>query len=1799
MKPSQKKPGRNLEFTQVVEYRGRVSGWGACSAVRSDTVQASLPARENEPLVLHKKNVEETHRRGLVPVGKTKRAYYVLSEDRTEPSVGTTVPETYGLSPDQQVKHLQSWEYDPERSTREQAYALWETVGSWLKPFESTTLQIVQQWALTMAFAIEEINRDPTILPNITLGYRLFDNCMTLQVALRAATTLITGMDKVLMESDCNGPPPVVAIIGDPLSSHSIAISRILGLFRLPMVSYYATCSCLSNKLEYPSFFRTVPSDAFQVKAMVQLMKHYGWSWVGIIATEDDYGQYAAKSFQEEMNKFGCIAFIENLPVISERTKILQVVNTIKYSTAKVIVLFSTRVDDLVKEITEQNITGRQWIASESWSTATVLATEENFGAFGGTFGIAVRRGEIPGLKNFLLQINPNPVSMQNLATRFWEKMFDCEFKKNSSINNSSALPEVKYCTGSEDVRSKQTPYTDVSESRISYNIYKGVYALAHSLNKLASCENGKGPFENKSCASITNVQPWQLMHYLKVINFTTHLGERVAFDKNGDALAIYDIVNWQRDGSGKIEIKTVGVYDKAAITGQDLTLNEGDIFWNFPSGSILSAVKVVYQAQGRLTKKDSQCAVLIVSYVQRGKLAPNLDFSVFQWALTMAFAIEEINRDPTILPNITLGYRLFDNCMRLQVALRAATTLITGMDKVLTESDCNGPPPVVAVIGDPLSSHSIAISRILGLFRLPMVSYYATCSCLSNKLEYPSFFRTVPSDAFQVKAMVQLIKHYGWSWVGIIATEDDYGQYAAKSFQEEMSKFGCIAFTENLPVISERAKILQVVNTIKYSTAKVIVLFSTRVDAAPLVKEITEQNITGRQWIASEAWSTATVLATEENFGAFGGTFGIALRRGEIPGLKNFLLQINPNPVSMQNLATTFWEKMFDCKFKENLSMKNSSALPEVKYCTGSEDVRSKQTPYTDVSESRASYNIYKGVYALAHSLNKLASCENGKGPFENKSCASITNVQPWQLMHYLKGINFTTHLGERVAFDKNGDALAIYDIVNWQRDGSGKIDIKTVGVYDKAAITGQELTLNEGDIFWNFPSGSVSYFATCLCLSNKKEYPSFFRTIPSDAFQVTAMMEIIKHFKWTWVGLIASDDDYGQYAMRNFNEEMKAIGCLAFSETIPKIMTKEKLLRIVSVIKESTAKIIVAFSTGLEMSLLMKEMIHQNITDRQWIASEGWSTSTLLAARDNFNILGGTLGIAVHSGQMKGLTNFLLQVRPDLDPNNNLVMQFWETMFACKFVESGINESGSIIPNSKKCTGLESLEGTDTAYSDVSNSRISYNIYKAVYSLAHALHNLMACEHGKGPFENKSCANIASLQPWQCPQSICSASCLPGTRKAIRKGQPVCCFDCIPCANGEISMQNVALRAAATLTCGMDERILDYHCSGVPPVLAIVGDPISTHSIAISRILSLFHIPMVSYFASCPCLSNKQEYPTFFRTIPSDKFQIKVITEILKHYVWTWIGVIASDDDYGQYAVKTLSEEVQHFACIAFTETVTNVMEQMKVLYITDIIKQSTAKVIVVFTSAGDFTALINEIVNQNITGRQWIATDSWSDSQVLLEKDIFRSFGGTLGISFRKGEINGLQSFLYQIQPNSDPDNNLVLKFWETIFGCQFPENLQNLTGEPDANFCTGLEDITTTNTAYTDVTELRVSYNIYKAVYAIAHAIHDLMLCENGNGPFANRTCANIRDIQPWQVFHYLKKVNFTNHMGERIAFDENGDALAIYDIVNWQQGENGTIKAKKVGFYDQSLMAGQELFLNEEEIFWNFDTAKVK
>ncbi|XP_051778236.1 extracellular calcium-sensing receptor-like isoform X3 [Erpetoichthys calabaricus] len=413
-----------------------------------------------------------------------------------------------------------------------------------------------------------------------------------------------------------------------------------------------------------------------------------------------------------------------------------------------------------------------------------------------------------------------------------------------------------------------------------------------------------------------------------------------------------------------------------------------------------------------------------------------SLDLHIFQRSVMMIFAIEEINKDPNLLPNITLGYRIYENCMNVEVALRAAMTLIAGLDDVITDYNCTGVPPVVAIVGDPLSIHSIAISRLLGLFRMPLISYCATCACLSDKVEFPSFFRTIPSDTFQVKAIVQILKHYNWTWVGIVGIDDDYGFYAIDSLNKEVKKFGCVSFSETFKV-TDSAKLTDIAKVIKQSTATVIVAFLIKAAATVFVNEIAKHNITGKQWIASDSWSAFPMFASNEKFSIFGGTLGIAVRRGDIPNLDKFLLSTHPTSDPENNLINKLWEELFECRFPTNST---SSDLSGIKMCTGSEDIASTKTDYTDVTDLRTSYNVYKAVYSLAHSLHNLMTCEDGKGPFKNNTCADIKSVQPWQVPDSV--CSASCPAGTRKATRK-GEPICCFDCVPCaEGEISSKID-------------------------------------------------------------------------------------------------------------------------------------------------------------------------------------------------------------------------------------------------------------------------------------------------------------------------------------------------------------------------------------------------------------------------------------------------------------------------------------------------------------------------------------------------------------------------------------------------------------------------------------------------------------------------------------------------------------------------------------------------------------------------------------
>uniref|UniRef100_A0A4W6FD66 G-protein coupled receptors family 3 profile domain-containing protein n=1 Tax=Lates calcarifer TaxID=8187 RepID=A0A4W6FD66_LATCA len=457
----------------------------------------------------------------------------------------------------------------------------------------------------------------------------------------------------------------------------------------------------------------------------------------------------------------------------------------------------------------------------------------------------------------------------------------------------------------------------------------------------------------------------------------------------------------------------------------------------------------------------------LYFSVLNRGILCVSFHISGFREVLTMAFAIDEINRNSNLLPNVTLGYSLYDNCVRVGVAFLAALSLVNGQEEqIILHENCVGTPPVLGIVGDSSSTRSIAISTVLGLYRVPMVSYFATCSCLSDRQKFPSFFRTIPSDAFQVRAMIQILKHFGWTWFGLLVSDDDYGLHAARSFQTDLGPSGgvCLAYTEILPKENDPAELKRIVDVMKKSTARVVIGFAHS-HMINLMEEVVRQNVTGLQWIASEVWTTAAVLQTPRLMPYLGGTLGIAVRRGEIPELRDFLLQILFNIFQINQ----FWEYTFQCRFTPPPAgwVEAGGAL-----CTGQEDLESVETEFLDVSNLRPEYNVYKAVYALAYALDDMLQCEPGRGPFSGNSCGNLHRLEPWQLVYYLGKVNFTTSFGDQVSFDENGDVLPIYDIMNWQWLPDGRTKVQTVGEVKKSAFKGEELKLDEDKIFWNFES-------------------------------------------------------------------------------------------------------------------------------------------------------------------------------------------------------------------------------------------------------------------------------------------------------------------------------------------------------------------------------------------------------------------------------------------------------------------------------------------------------------------------------------------------------------------------------------------------------------------------------------------------------------------------------------------------------------------------------------------------------
>ncbi|XP_069601424.1 vomeronasal type-2 receptor 1-like [Ranitomeya imitator] len=257
--------------------------------------------------------------------------------------------------------------------------------------------------AMVFSFAIDNINKDPDILPNITLGYHIYDSCLDTRLAVKYAFQLLSSPDKVIPNYSCEKRAQLAGVIGDHHSSTTIPVAQILGLYGYTQISFGATDYSLTDRRLYPHFFRTVQNNHVHNLVVTKLLKHFGWTWVGILVSDDDTGESKLQILTKYMREHEiCAAFTIKLTanILQYCDKYSSIINN---SGVNVIVMCGSHSDYMITFLDKcdpllHNIT---FVLPPSWASCPIII-ELSRPHFNGSLAVEYLLRPIPGVEEFV-----------------------------------------------------------------------------------------------------------------------------------------------------------------------------------------------------------------------------------------------------------------------------------------------------------------------------------------------------------------------------------------------------------------------------------------------------------------------------------------------------------------------------------------------------------------------------------------------------------------------------------------------------------------------------------------------------------------------------------------------------------------------------------------------------------------------------------------------------------------------------------------------------------------------------------------------------------------------------------------------------------------------------------------------------------------------------------------------------------------------------------------------------------------------------------------------------------------------------------------------------------------------------------------------------------------------------------------------------------------------------------------------------------------------------------------------------
>lgn len=264
-------------------------------------------------------------------------------------------------------------------------------------------------------------------------------------------------------------------------------------------------------------------------------------------------------------------------------------------------------------------------------------------------------------------------------------------------------------------------------------------------------------------------------------------------------------------------------------------------------------------------------------------------------------------------------------------------------------------------------------------------------------------------------------------------------------------------------------------------------------------------------------------------------------------------------------------------------------------------------------------------------------------------------------------------------------------------------------------------------------------------------------------------------------------------------------------------------------------------------------------------------------------------------------------------------------------------------------------------------------------------------------------------------------------------------------------------------------------------------------------------------------------------YQMSPSETTQPIGIVQLLLRFRWTWVGLIASDDDVGESFIQSLTLLLsQNDICVAYMHQLlgTNkAWEPSYSDYLTIVYAKLLKTDVNVVIASGDYHSLGTLIMkiqqNQHYThlGKVWITTARWDFTQsIFIYNFPAEALQGALSFSVHGNPMSRFQDFLRTLNPDASLMYFLCF-FWQFVFNCNLKD--EHFSHCENTNQCTGKEKLGLLPVYKFELDMSVQSHSIYNAAYAVAHALHASYMFRQ-RVMMDRRSKAGHLHVQPWQV-----------------------------------------------------------------------------